>query len=276
MTISTPAAAAPLRGSILRDTQIGPGLLSVGGRQLPFTLEQHWRSERPPVTGARVDVLLDGEQVAAVTLVDDAQIAKEMAKDMGAQASQAAGLLASRGRQLWGRAVAEFGTVPLVALGSLWLGWWVFDWVAVRVVGSQVASYSFWDMVRMLAAPNALEAMQYGQGGFGLWSIVALACAAAPLLPLLWRDRRASWGLAAPLLFMLVQGGRLYWGISSAATALQQQMGGLSGAMGRMARDMSSELQAQILKSISLGLGLYLSLAAAAVLAVVALIRLRR
>ena len=268
-TSSNPAAQ---RGTILRDTQIGPGLLSVGGRQMPFTLEQHWRSERPPITGARVDVLLDGEQVGTVTLVDEVQTAKENAR---ALTGQAADQLASRGRALWGQAVAEFGKVPLAALLGLWLGWWVFDWMAVRVVGTQVASYSFWDMVKMLAAPNALEAMQYGRGGFGLWSLLTLLCAAAPLLPLLWRDRRASWGLTAPLVFMLVQGGRLYWGVSSAASAMQQQMGGF-GANSQMARDLSSQLQAQILHSISLGAGLFVSLAAAAVLAAFAVIRLRR
>ena len=202
-TCSSPPA---LRGTILRDTQIGPGLLSVGGRQLPFTLEQHWRSERPPATGARVDVLLDGEQVSTVTLVNEAEAAKEKAQEL---VDQAARQLASRGRALWGQAVLEFGRLPLIALLGLGLSWWVFDWVDVRVMGSQLASYSFWDLVKMLAAPNALEAMQYGRGGFGLWSLLMLACAMAPLLTLLWRDRRASWGLAAPLLFMLVQSGRL-------------------------------------------------------------------
>lgn len=275
MTNPTSAASPALRGTILRDTQNGPGLLSVGGRQLAFTLEQHWRSERPPLVGARVEVLLDGEHLSQVSVVDDSQIAAEKAQQL---ATQAADQLARRGRKLWAQAVAEFGTLPLVALAGLWLGWWAFDWVAVRVVGTQVASYSFWDMVKMLSAPNVLEAMQYQQGGVGFWSLLTLLCAAAPLLPLLWRDRRASLGLAAPLAFMLLQGGRLYGGISSAATALQQQMGAFAGAgaASRMARDLSGELQAQILKSISLGLGLYLSLAAAVALAVFALIRLRR
>lgn len=270
MTTVNPTAGTPLRGTILRDTQSGPGLLSVGGRQYPFTLEQHWRSDRPPVTGARVDVQLDGDQLARVSLVDEAQIAREMA-------GQAADRLSAGGRQLLGRAVAEFGVVPLGALVALWLGWWVFDWVGVRLFANQVAAYSFWDMVKMLSAGNALEAMQYHQGGFGLWSLLALICAAAPLLPLVWRDRRASLGLAAPLVFLLLQGVRLYAGIHSAATALQQQLGGLGNAqMGRAMRDLGGELQAQIFQSISLGFGLYLSLAAAVVLAVFAAIRLRR
>jgi hypothetical protein len=260
------SAAAPLRGTILRDTQLGPGLISVAGRQFSFTLEQHWRSERPPLTGAAVEVLLDGEQVAQLCLVDSAQAAKETA-------SQAADGLARHGRQLWHKAVAELGLAPLLTLLGLWLGWWVFDWVAVRVMGSHVASYSFWDMVKMLSAPNALEAMQYQQGGVGFWSLILLLCACAPLLPLLWRDRRASWGLAMPLFFMMVQGGRLYWAIKSAASALQQQMG---GGAGRMMQELSNELQVQIFKSISLGFGLYLSVASALALAVLALMRTRR
>lgn len=42
MTLASPSAA--LRGSILRDTQAGPGLISVAGRQFSFTLEQIGRA----------------------------------------------------------------------------------------------------------------------------------------------------------------------------------------------------------------------------------------
>lgn len=269
MTTMNPAAGAASRGTILRDTQAGPGLLSVGGRQLPFTLEQHWRSERPPTVGARVDAQLNGDVLTAVTLVDDAQIAREMA-------AQAAGQLSAQGQQLWGRAVAEFGKAPLAALVALWLGWFGFSWISVRIIGTQTVSFSFWDMVKMLSADNVLEAMQYKQGSLGFWSLVALVCALAPLLPLVWRDRRASCGLAAPLLFMLLQAGRLYWGIQSAASEMQKQMGGLGSQIGRAMQDMSSQMLAEMLKAISLGLGLYASLTAALVLAFFALVRLRR
>lgn len=268
MSVSPPAAALQ-RGTILRDTQAGPGLISVAGRQLSFTLEQHWRSERPPLVGARVDVQLKGDELAGLTLVDDAQLAKEMA-------SQAAGQVAARGQQLLGRALAEFGKAPLIALVALWLGWFAFAWISVRIVGTQTVSFSFWDMVKMLSAGNALEAMQYGQGGFGFWNVVALACALAPLLPLVWRDRRAGFGLAAPLLFMLLQAARLYWGIQSAAGEMQKQMGGLGGQMGRAMQDIGGQMLDAMLKSISLGLGLYLSVAAALVLGFFALARLRR
>lgn len=269
MSLSSPAAAATQRGTILRDTQAGPGLISVGGRQLAFTLEQHWASERPPVTGARVDATFDGDELRQLHLVNDTQIAKEMA-------TQAAGQMAAQGQALLGRALAEFGRLPLAALVALWLGWWVFDWVSVRVIGTHVASYSFWDMLKMLASGNALEAMQYSRSSLGFWNFVALLCAVAPLAPLVTRHRLASLGLAAPLAFMALQGARLYWGISSAVSEMQQQMAGFGGQMGRMLRDVGSEMQAEIFKSITLGLGLYLSLAAAAVLAFFAFVRLRR
>lgn len=279
MNHSPPAAATAKtgmqRGTILRDTQAGPGLISVGGRQLPFTLEQHWGSERPPVTGARVDVLFEGDQLRQLHLVDDTQIAREMAS----QAAGHAGQMAAQGQALLGRALAEFGRAPLIALVALWLGWWVFDWVSVRVIGTHVASYSFWDMLKMLSSGNALEAMQYSRSGLGLWNFVALLCAVAPLAPLappISRHRWASLGLAAPLAFMVLQAARLYWGIASAASEMQQQMAGYGAQMGRTLQDMSHEIQAQILKSISLGLGLYLSLAAALVLAFFAFVRPRR
>lgn len=39
------------RGKILRDTNAGPGLIFLDGRQLQFTLEEHWRSSTPPKVG---------------------------------------------------------------------------------------------------------------------------------------------------------------------------------------------------------------------------------
>ena len=39
------------RGRILRDTNSGPGIVSVDGTQKSFSLEQHWRSATPPKVG---------------------------------------------------------------------------------------------------------------------------------------------------------------------------------------------------------------------------------
>ena len=44
------------RGRILRDTNSGPGLLAVNGKQYTFTLEDMWQSEVPPRPGMVVEV----------------------------------------------------------------------------------------------------------------------------------------------------------------------------------------------------------------------------
>ncbi len=53
------------RGRVLRDTNIGPGLLTVEGTQYAFLLEGMWRSEVPPRTGMAVDVRFNDEGVLA-------------------------------------------------------------------------------------------------------------------------------------------------------------------------------------------------------------------
>ena len=62
----------PRRGTILRDTSAGPGLLVVDGTQYPFDLAGIWRSDVPPRTGMVVDVELDAAgKVTLVTAVPE-------------------------------------------------------------------------------------------------------------------------------------------------------------------------------------------------------------
>jgi hypothetical protein len=47
------------RGTIVRDTRFGPGLVVVEGRQYAFPLERIWKSEVPPRAGLAVEVEFD-------------------------------------------------------------------------------------------------------------------------------------------------------------------------------------------------------------------------
>ena len=61
------------RGTILRDTQHGDGPVPLSWRRFPFSLEQHWQPEQPPVAGPKVDAQLDASgQLISLRLVHKA------------------------------------------------------------------------------------------------------------------------------------------------------------------------------------------------------------
>ena len=61
------------RGTILRDTQHGDGPVPLSWRRFPFSLEQHWQPEQPPVAGPKVDAQLDASgQLISLRLVHEA------------------------------------------------------------------------------------------------------------------------------------------------------------------------------------------------------------
>ena len=61
------------RGTILRNTQHGDGPVPLSWRQFPFSLEQHWQPEQPPVAGPKVDAQLDASgQLISLRLVHEA------------------------------------------------------------------------------------------------------------------------------------------------------------------------------------------------------------
>lgn len=58
------------RGTILRDTRFGPGLVMVDGRQYLFALERIWKSEVPPRAGLAVEVEFDTRgQISALSVL---------------------------------------------------------------------------------------------------------------------------------------------------------------------------------------------------------------
>ena len=70
-----------MRGKILRDTNVGDGIIFINNEQKTFTLEKNWRSSTPPKVGSIVEVELDDVgEIVAVQAIDDAVIAKEQAQ----------------------------------------------------------------------------------------------------------------------------------------------------------------------------------------------------
>ena len=236
------------RGKILRDPTNGPGLVIIDGQQHTFPMEGVWRSASLPQPGTVVDVEFNVEgAVCAVTAVSESQLAKE-------QTERAMAMAKEKGSALASSAIAQFGMPTLIATGALLVGW--FFLAAVTVDGGFVGkiSFTFWHVLSLLNASNVMEALQsmstHGSAGFyGFLAIVALV---GPFVGAFWKDKRAALGGVLPLLFMLM-----------VALLVRNSLGSATnGAPAEMAAQMRSE----IMKQISLGLGTWVSLIAAAYL----------
>jgi hypothetical protein len=251
------------RGKILRDTNAGPGLLSIDGNQHPFTLEHHWKSDLPPRVGMVVDATFDGAgSLALVTPVADAQLAREQA-ELAVQAAKA------RGGALAAGLTARFGLPTLVAMGVLFVGWFFLNTVAIQVSSQYGVGLSFWKLLGVLNSPaGLLNGLNGAGGGSGIYGFLCIVALLAPLAPYAWKDKRAHLGGLLPLAFMLLVALMIYLGISDGMQQAQGAAGMFGGAQAaQMAESMSSMMLREAMRAISIGLGGYLSLLAALYLA---------
>ena len=235
------------RGKVLRDPHSGPGLLIAEGQQYPFSLEGIWKSEVAPKPGLAVDVEFDANgQIAAIYAVPESQLAKEQAE---------AALIAARtkGGALATSMVAKFGVPKLVAAGCLILGWFFLAAVSAQLGFLGKLEFTFWQILGVLNASNALEALDpRAHGSAGIYGFFALVALAAPFVQHFWKDKRAVLGGLLPLAFMVVIGLMV-------RSSLQSAMGGnVDGPMGEMAKQARDEA----MKAVSPGLGTYLSVLA--------------
>lgn len=284
------------RGRVLRDTASGEGLLSIDGRQYPFRLEGQWRSDHAPKADMTVDVDFDDAgAIAAVRAVDPAAVAREQAAKLAAhagvaakQAGEFAGVAAKQAGILARQAAAEIrakglpaltayaqviGIKTLVAMLLVLIGWFFLATVSVDFFGNG-ATATFYDLMRVANNPqNGLATIarqsHAGAGFYGFLTIIALL---APLVPHLIK-RRAMWlTYSAPAAWMLLVVLIGLWKVQSGISQAQRQFGGSGGSeFGGMAREFMKEA----MDAVSIGAGLYLSVAAAAYLAYAGIKRYR-
>ena len=296
-----------VRGRILRDTAVGDGLISVAGKQYPFKLEGTWKSERAPKVDMQVDVDFDdGGQVVAIRAVDGAAAAREQAERFMSTAGQTAKQWAADLKTKGGPALAELrakgapalaemqakglpvvkryvgliGVPTLVAMVAVLLGWFFLSAVSVDFMG-QRGSATFYDFLGVLndperGGPALLEGRSAGAGFYGFIAIVALF---APLLPHFIKSRQLWLAYCAPVAWMVLASVIGWWKIRS---AMSEGMGGGSdfggfggGELQDLANNMAREFMNELWNAISIGLGAYLSLAAAIYLAFVGIRRFR-
>jgi hypothetical protein len=222
------------RGRILRDTSVGPGLLTVEGTQYTFLLEGMWRSEMPPRTGMAVDVIFDRTGAPAIVCaVSEGQVAKE-----GSQPESPRMTLgeetATVPRQRLGPAtiVAEllmlacFFFLPNIEMGNAY---------ARRKVNG-------WDSIGL--DPNTMMTNDHG-----FLSLLAVLCLFAPLAVPFVKQAWSRWLHAAPFAFVVLAVAAISNAVRNVGQQAAGSIGGLLG--GEAAREMSRQMAGMF--SISFG-----------------------
>lgn len=248
MSVGLEEVGGPMRarGTIIKVPDVTPGLVIVDGRQLPFSLEGRWRSPVAPAANMAVEVEIDAAgTVAALSVIDAQQIAREKLEQFGGIAQQQGKVAAEMARQGVGTLAARMGTAPLAAAAAIWVAWFFLPAVNITFF-TESQSFTFWEILGLnLQNPFNLT------GSHGLFGLLGLLAIAAPFARPFVVHPRASWLNALPLAFVVLAVLRLLYTISRAA--------GNVGAN----REVTSFVQ----DLISLGSGAYVLLIAGAFLA---------
>jgi hypothetical protein len=238
------------RGKILRDTSAGPGLLIVEGRQYQFPLQGVWCSEVSPRPGMVVDVDFGVfPALAAITAVPESQLAREQAEADLAKAREK-------------RPALTVGTVRIgrvtVAGMVLLVSWFSLTALSLETpLGRE--HFTFWQVLGFIDARNPLDMIMPGgtsQPNPGLYALPVLALT-GPFVGFLWTDRRACLGGLLPLIFMTIVGLMIRSKLD--AMLLQHSTDNVA--------ELAAQTKYQVVQTIAVGPGVYLSLLAGAYLA---------
>lgn len=203
------------RGRVLRDTNVGPGIVTVEAKQYTFTLEAMWLSEVPPRPGMVVDASFDDAgALSTVSVVPDSQIAREQAQQTWAGARR-------HGATLTGRLRSHFRLSVILGEALLLSSFFLLPNLRIGA-GISDRSLNGWDAI-------GLDPASMGTGSHGILSLLALALFAPIAVPFL-RQPWSRWLYAAPFAFALIAFGSVYYEIENAGRAAQQTVAGVFGA----------------------------------------------
>ncbi|NMV37303.1 hypothetical protein [Ralstonia insidiosa] len=249
------------RGTILRDTRTGPGLVIVNGHQHPLTLEAVWRSGEAPAVNMTVDAQFDETgALTALFAVPDAQLARE-------KADEAMAAVKARGGQL----AARVGTGTLVGTGLLTIAWFALNTVSVQLTPGMKIGMSLWKLLSVLnTSGDAMAALSGNGGGTGIYGALAIVALVGPAASYFVRDTRAQLANCLPLLFLLGIGVAFYSGISG---SLSQAQSAAMAFGGNGAADMVGAMTREAMRAISIGAGGYLGCAVSLYFAAVGVLK---
>lgn len=254
-----------MRGKILRDTNVGDGIIFINNEQKTFTLEKNWRSSTPPKVGSIVEVELDDAgEIVAVQAIDDAVIAKE-------QAQKALESASAQGKAWFGVLVSKVGVPTLLSIAALACAWLFLSTISVQISAGYKESVTFYQILKVVntsAGLSGIGGLHYASAGiYGFILFVALL---APLFSHFHANKYLMLGYCAPLAFMLIIGASVYMSVRDGVEQARGMAGSFGGGQGAaIAEKMMSEMMSMTMRAISLGMGFYLALAIAGYLALV-------
>lgn len=249
--------AETVRGRVLRDTNNGMGLLSVSGRQIPFSLEENWLGDIAPTIQMNIDVVLDSAgNVITVTPVSDKDIAQEKIKalssDLSSKFQDQLPLV-----KIYANAI---GTPVLVAAAVLFVSWVWLSLVSVRVSAGLSQNVTMLDALSIINMGANLETLGRGSSGSsGIFGIVCVLAMLAPLVPAFIKHRYINLCFFAPLIFSLVFSIATFIKLRAYANVARESMGAFGG--NSQMNNMINAIMDQIMASVSIGFGAYLSVA---------------
>lgn len=251
-----------VRGNIIKVPDSSPGLLFVNGQQRLFTLEGVWKSPVAPAANMTVEVEFDATgAIAAVSVVDAQQLAKERLNQLSGVAQEQGKVAAAIARQGVGALAARMGKIALGATAVLWVAWFFLPSFNVAWI-LMLKSFTFWEFLGVdLSNPQTIGA---GGGSHGLFGLIGLVAIAAPIAAPFLRHPRAKYLNAMPLAFLLISLLKFRWDMG-------RVVGKGEGEMGRFAEQMAEAAMKTMMDAISFGFGLYVLFLASLVLATYAL-----
>jgi hypothetical protein len=204
-----PEISPKLRSTIVKVPDATPGLLFLNGQQKSFTLEGVWKSPVAPAPNMAVDVDLDDAgAIAAITVVDSQQIAKERLNQLGGVAQEQGKVAADLAQKGFKALLARMGTVPFATAVLTWVAWFFFP--AAAIEGGMVAtmSFTFWGLLGIDF--NNPETVVRGGGDHGLFAFIGLIAIAVPFAAPFIRAAWSKYLNAAPIAYILLAWIEIY------------------------------------------------------------------
>lgn len=249
------ATATRSRGTIIKVPDANPGLVMVDGQQLAFVLEGRWKSPVAPTANMVVEVdRNEAGVIAAITVVDSQQLAKEKIDQLSGLAQQHGKEAAAIARQGVGALAMRMGTPTLIAAVAIWIAWFFLPAASIDFLFVS-RSFTFWQILGL----NGANFADPSGNSHGLFSLLGVLAIAMPFAVPFISHPRAKLFNAAPLAYLVLAILGLLWRINSASTG--------AGGNSEIARGMAREIASAALDAISIGSGTYLLIAATGFLA---------
>jgi hypothetical protein len=234
------------RGKVLRDPLAGPGLLIAEGRQFQFVADGVWKSDVPAKPGLVVDIDFDTQgKIVGIAVVPDCQPCKEQAiVTPGANKGQALTFPLAR--------LAQSELAQSLAAAGLVLSWFFLTAVTVERPFSGNLEFTLWQLLH-----------RFGSGAYRGFALLAVL---GPFVQCLWKDRQAAIGDLLPLSFMAFTGVLLVHNINSL----------FANGAERLYQQLPKQARAELIGTISLGTGTYVSIVICVYFAILGLKHFRK